>query len=84
MKVGDYALSFSEETLELRQPLSNVFKRLWSVQPEPVSNGYNFNCSNKIANTFIAEIHPQFLFLRLPKAHNQNEPRRSARGAKNG
>jgi hypothetical protein len=71
MDVGDYALSFTEDTLELRQPLSNVFKRLWSVQPEPVNNGQNNNCSNKIANTFIAENHPELLFLRLPRAHNQ-------------
>ena len=72
MNVGDYAMSFTEETLELRQPLSNVFKRLWSVQPEPVNNGQNNVCSNKIPNNFIAEYHPDLLFLRLPRAHNQN------------
>ncbi len=72
MNVGDYALSFNDETLELRQPFSNVFKRLWSVQPEPVNNGQNNNCSNKIANIFIAENHPDLLFLRLPRAHNEN------------
>lgn len=71
MNVGDYALSFTEETLELRQPLSHVFKRLWSVQPEPVNNGQNNNCSNKNANDFTAENYPDLLFLRLPRAHNQ-------------
>ena len=34
MSVGDYVLSFDSETLELRQPLSTVFNRLWSVFPE--------------------------------------------------
>lgn len=72
MNVGDYALSFTEETLELRQPLSNVFKRLWSVQPEPVNNGQNNNCSNKTAIDFTAENYPDLLFLRLPRAHNQS------------
>ena len=41
MSVGDYVLSFDAETLQLRQPLSIVFKRLWSVRPEPVNNGQN-------------------------------------------
>lgn len=72
MNVGDYALSFTEDTLELRQPLSNVFKRFWSIQPEPLNNGRNNNCSNKLANNFIAENHPDLLFVRLPRAHNQS------------
>ena len=71
MNVGDYALSFTEETLELRQPLSNVYRRFWSIQPEPVNNGKNNTCSNKIANNFIAENYPELLFLRLPRTHNQ-------------
>lgn len=71
INVGDYALSFTEETLELRQPLSSVFKRLWSVQPEPFNNGQNNNCSNKTAIDFTAENYPDLLFLRLPRAHNQ-------------
>src|SRR5215203_874993 len=36
ISVGDYVFSFDETTLELRQPLSNVFRRLWSALPEPV------------------------------------------------
>lgn len=72
MNVGDYASSFTEETLELRQPLSTAFKRLWSVQPQPVNNGQNNNCSHKIANDFIAESRIDLMFLRLPRAHNQS------------
>ncbi len=73
MSVGDYLLSFDKETLELRQPLSNVFRRLWSVSPEPVNNGQNNACQNKNANDFIAENYMDLIFLRLPSAHNQSQ-----------
>ncbi len=73
MNVGDYVLSFEAETLQLRQPLSIVYKRLWSVQPEPVNNGQNNTCQNKTANDFIAENYMDLMFLRLPSAHNQNQ-----------
>ncbi|CAN5689175.1 hypothetical protein BH18ACI1_BH18ACI1_15860 [soil metagenome] len=73
MSVGDYLLSFDKETLELRQPLSNVFRRLWSVSPEPVNNGQNNACQNKNANDFIAENYMDLMFLRLPSAHNQSQ-----------
>ncbi len=73
MSVGDYALSFDKDTLELRQPLSTVYKRLWNVQPEPVNNGQNNTCQNKTANDFIAENYTDLMFLRLPSAHNQNQ-----------
>jgi hypothetical protein len=73
MSVGDYALSFKDETLELRQPLSTVYRRLWSILPEPVNNGQNNTCQNKSANDFIAENHSDLMFLRLPTAHNQSQ-----------
>ena len=44
MATGDYVLSFTEDTRELRQPLSNVFRRIWSIQPEPYNNGQNNSC----------------------------------------
>lgn len=68
--VGDYVLSFDETTLELRQPLSNVFRRIWSNMASPISNGQNNPVSNKIANDFIAENYTELMFLRLPKPHN--------------
>jgi len=71
MSVGDYVLSFAEETLELRQPLSNVYRRLWSVFPEPFNNGQNNTCHNKTVNEFIAENYLDLMFLRLPPSHNQ-------------
>jgi hypothetical protein len=70
MGVGDYALSFSDDTLELRQPLSNVYKRLASIKPAPVNNGKNNTCSNRPVNEFVAEIYPDLMFLRLPRANN--------------
>lgn len=70
MGVGDYALSFNEETLELRQPLSNIYKRLASIKSQPVNNGQNNICSNRIVNEFVAENYPDLMFLRLPRANN--------------
>ncbi len=70
MGVGDYLLSFTEETLELRQPLSNIYKRLTASKLPPVNNGQNNLCSNKNAKEFVAENYPDLMFLRLPHAHN--------------
>jgi hypothetical protein len=69
--VGDYLLSFKEETRELRQPLSNVFRRLWSIQPEPFENHETNTCENKNVDAFIAETPADLMFLRLPPAHTQ-------------
>ena len=76
MSVGDYAASFTEETLELRQPFSAVYRRLWSIMPAPVNNGQNNTCQNKPADEFIAESYTDLMFLRLPAAHNQSQPNR--------
>jgi hypothetical protein len=74
LAVGDYVLSFTDETLELRQPLSNVFRRLLSAAHEPVNNGQNNTCSNKNAYDFIAEnFASDLMFLRLPRAHNLSQ-----------
>ena len=70
MSVGDYALSFSGENLELRQPLSTVYRRLASIRPLPVNNGQNNICSNKAVNGFVAENYVDMMFLRLPGANN--------------
>jgi hypothetical protein len=70
MMVGDYVLSFDETTLELRQPLSHVFRRLWNTLPPPVNNGKNNVCANKETREFLAETFTDAVFLRLPRAHN--------------
>lgn len=67
MAVGDYVMSFTPDTLELRQPLSTVYRRLWTILPEPVNNGQNNGCQNKSPNEFIAETSfADLMFLRLP------------------
>jgi hypothetical protein len=66
MQVADYVMSFTTDTLELRQPLSTVYRRLWTILPEPVNNGQNNSCQNKSPNDFIAESFTDLMFLRLP------------------
>ena len=68
MAVADYVLSFTDDTLEFRQPLSTVYRRLWTIFPEPVNNGQNNNCQNKTPDEFIAESYTDLMFLRLPSA----------------
>ncbi|MFN6963900.1 MAG: hypothetical protein ACK4S4_09055 [Pyrinomonadaceae bacterium] len=70
MATGDHARSFTEETMELRQPLSNVFRRLWTVFPESFNNGQNNSCQNRGADDFIAETRAEMMFLRLPPLHS--------------
>lgn len=74
--VGDYALSFTDETRELRQPLSTTFRRLWMSTPDPVSGGGNNSCQNKSPEAFVAETQGEAMFLRLPKAEIGNGPAR--------
>jgi hypothetical protein len=72
MATGDYVLSFNDQTLELRQPLSNVFRRLWTIQTDPVNNGQNNASQNRTAEAFLAETAScDLMFLRLPQAHSQ-------------
>lgn len=75
---GDYALSFKGEARELRQPLSNAYRRLWRLQPEPYDNGQSNTCDNTAADDFLAETQADLMFLRLPAAHAQ--PTRNALG----
>lgn len=70
--VGDYSLSFTDETRELRQPLSTTFRRLWSTMPEPVSGGGDHSCQNKSPEVFVAESQGEAMLLRLPKAEIGN------------
>ncbi|HEX8286956.1 MAG TPA: hypothetical protein VF556_03115 [Pyrinomonadaceae bacterium] len=72
MSVGDYVLSFTEDTRELRHPLSNVYRRLWSIFPVSPNNGQNNVCQNRNGYEFIADVENRadLMFLRLPRAHN--------------
>jgi hypothetical protein len=77
MTVGDYALSFDEETREFRQPLSQVFRRVWQSQVPPVNNSQQNTSDNREARDFIAEQHTNLLYLRLPRPRSLHEERRN-------
>lgn len=71
---GSYALSFTEQTRELRQPLSNAFRRLWSIEPDPIKG--HSTCWNKPVDQFLAdpttmERASDLMFLRLPAPHSK-------------
>jgi len=66
MLTGDYALSFNEETRELRQPLSRVLRRLHENLAPPFDNKQRNTSANKDARGFVAEQQGDLLFLRLP------------------
>lgn len=73
MQVGDYVLSFKPDTLVLRQPLSNVFRRLWVIGRTPVNNGQNNAAVNKNPYDFIVEARTDLMFLRLPAPHGDTQ-----------
>ncbi len=81
LATGDCVLSFNNDTRELRQPLSNIFRRLWSIQPAPFNNGENNTCQNNNPDDFIAETPSDLMFLRLPAAHAQSERTHLGRAA---
>ncbi|HQX54885.1 MAG TPA: hypothetical protein PLP07_03075 [Pyrinomonadaceae bacterium] len=68
---GQYVMSFTENDREFRQPLSQAFRRLWSIQPKPFDNHSRNTASNKSPDDFVAECFADLLFLRLPSAHGQ-------------
>jgi hypothetical protein len=69
MMVGDYVLSFGEDSRHLREPLSlsRVFKRLWETLPSPYDNSLQSKAAKQDVRAFVAERrHTELLFLRLP------------------
>lgn len=71
LSVGDYVFSFADETRELRQPLSKVYRKLWENLPAPFDNQQENVCRNKSAKEFIAEnFTADLMFLRLPAMRN--------------
>ena len=81
MMIGDYALSFDEETREFRQPLSQVFRRMWKAQGTPVNNSQHNTSDNREAREFVAEQHTNMLFLRLPRARGVHDERSASPAA---
>ncbi|MGB7068963.1 MAG: hypothetical protein WBD22_05670 [Pyrinomonadaceae bacterium] len=72
MAAGNCVMSFTDDTLELRQPLSDVFRRIAAALPDPIDNGQDNVCENRSADEFIAQSDADLLFLRLPPAHRQS------------
>lgn len=70
LKVGEYALSFDDETRKLRQPFSVIFRRIAGLQEESVDNGHENTSQHKNTKEFIAENYTDLLFLRLPRARS--------------
>lgn len=69
MMVGDYVLSFGEDSRHLREPLSlsRVFHHFAETFPQPVDNSFNSKATRQDVRTFVAERrHTELLFLRLP------------------
>src|SRR4030095_7630779 len=68
--VGDYVLSFNDETRSMREPLSlsNVFRMiLQEALPRPYDNALRNRSSNQDVRSFLAERYStDLLFLRLP------------------
>lgn len=69
MKTGDYALSFDEETRDLRRPLTTIFWRLAGrafIGPagHPHNRGHNLP-----AEEFLKRARADLLYLSLPIAH---------------
>ncbi len=69
MMVGDYVLSFDDQTRNLREPfaLSQTFHRMLACLPDPEDNSMRNKTSNQDVRSFVAERHhTDLLFLRLP------------------
>ena len=69
MMVGDYVLSFDEQTRNLREPfaLSQAFHQMLACLPVPRDNSMRNRIANQDVRSFVAERHhTDLLFLRLP------------------
>ncbi len=79
MMVGDYVLSFDQESRVLREPLSlsKVFRQMAELLPDPYDNSLRNQSTNQDVRNFVAERqHTDLLFLTLPTPVIQSEPAR--------
>jgi len=77
MMVGDYVLSFDQQTRQLREPFSlpKVFRQLAEALEAPSDNGLRNQSTNQDVRSFVAErYHTDLLFLRLPPPIIKSEP----------
>jgi hypothetical protein len=78
MMVGDYVLSFNEQSRNLREPLalSETFRRLLACLPDPHDNSMRNKTTNQDVRSFVAERHhTDLMFLRLPVPVTQTTAR---------
>ena len=69
MMVGDYVLSFDEQTRNLREPLAlaDTFRLMLACLPHAQDNSMRNKITNQDVRSFVAERqHTDMLFLRLP------------------
>jgi hypothetical protein len=81
MMVGDYVLSFGEDTRHLREPLSlsRIFRRFAEALPAPLDNNLRCRVTRQDVRAFVAERrHTELLFLRLPAPGQPMGPRQSS------
>ncbi len=72
LHTGDYALSFDEETLDLRRPLTTVFWRLAGrAFAGPAGQPHN-RSFNQPAEDFIKHARADLLYLRSPASHTDH------------
>ena len=71
MQTGDYALSFTEATRELRRPLTTIFWRLAGRTPAGAKGHPHNRSYNQPADEFIKRARADLLYLTLPPAHSE-------------
>ena len=69
LHTGDYALSFDEQTLDLRRPLTTVFWRLAGRAFAGPAGQPNNRSFNQPAEDFIKHARADLLYLRSPASH---------------
>ena len=69
LMTGDYALSFTDETRELRRPLTTVFWRLAGRALAGPASYAPSRSANLPAEAFIRQARADLLYLSLPAAH---------------
>jgi hypothetical protein len=73
LQTGDYALSFDDQTCDLRRPLATVFWRLAGrftigAQPHAQNRSYNYQPLE-----FIRNVRADLLYLNMPASEDENE-----------
>ncbi|HKP85956.1 MAG TPA: HD domain-containing phosphohydrolase, partial [Blastocatellia bacterium] len=71
MKTGDYALSFQEQTRDLRRPLTTIFWRLAGRAFIGPAGHPNNRGNNMPAEEFLKRVRADLLYLSLPTAHTE-------------